>query len=59
MATRFTPAEAESQVPRVSGLCRRLGEPSIPYWHGVNEGFASRKTIDREFRDHHRGGPDH
>jgi hypothetical protein len=36
-------------------LCWRLGEPSIRFWHGVDEGFAKRKTIDRDFRDHHRG----
>jgi len=36
-------------------LCWRLGEPSIRFWHGVDEGFANRKRIDREFRDQHRG----
>lgn len=39
-------------------LCWRLGEPSIRFWHGVDEGFANRKAIDREFRDHHRGSPE-
>ena len=36
-------------------LCWRLGEPDIRFWHGVDEGFAQRKAIDRDFRDHHRG----
>jgi hypothetical protein len=36
-------------------LCWRLGEPAIEFWHGVDEGFAKRKAIDGDFRDHHRG----
>ncbi|PWU10438.1 MAG: DUF2203 domain-containing protein [Terriglobia bacterium] len=36
-------------------LCWKLGEPSIDWWHGTDEGFAGRKAIDQEFRDHHRG----
>jgi hypothetical protein len=36
-------------------LCWRLGEPSIQFWHGVDEGFSRRKAIDGDFRDHHRG----
>lgn len=36
-------------------LCWKLGEPAISYWHGVDEGFAGRKPIDQDFRDHHRG----
>jgi len=36
-------------------LCWKLGEASISYWHGVDEGFAGRKEIDQEFREHHRG----
>ncbi len=28
--------------------CWRLGEPEIRYWHGLAEGFAGRKPIDRE-----------
>jgi hypothetical protein len=36
-------------------LCWKLGEPAITYWHGVDEGFAGRKAIDQDFRDHHRG----
>lgn len=36
-------------------LCWKLGEPSISYWHGVDEGFAGRKEIDQDFREHHRG----
>jgi hypothetical protein len=39
-------------------LCWKLGEPSIEFWHGVDEGFAKRKMIDREFREHHRGSPE-
>lgn len=26
-------------------LCWRLGEPTIRYWHGLDEGFAGRKPI--------------
>lgn len=36
-------------------LCWKLGEPSIAFWHGVDEGFAGRKPIDQDFRDHHQG----
>ena len=36
-------------------LCWRLGETAIQFWHGVDEGFAKRKAIDQDFRDHHRG----
>lgn len=36
-------------------LCWKLGEPAIEYWHGVDEGFAGRKEIDQDFREHHRG----
>src|ERR1035438_6406247 len=38
-------------------LCWKLGEPRIEFWHGVEEGFSSRKAIDQDFRDHHRGDP--
>ena len=38
-------------------LCWKLGEPSIAYWHGVEEGFAGRKAIDEDFRSHHQGDP--
>jgi hypothetical protein len=34
-------------------LCWKLGEPSIGYWHGVEEGFAGRKPIDDDFLEHH------
>jgi hypothetical protein len=37
-------------------LCWKLGEPSIRFWHGTEEGFAGRKAIDQEFLDHHEGG---
>ena len=36
-------------------LCWKLGEPAIEYWHGVDEGFAGRKAIDQDFREHHEG----
>jgi hypothetical protein len=36
-------------------LCWKLGEPSIDWWHGTDEGFAGRKPIDSDFREHHRG----
>jgi hypothetical protein len=36
-------------------LCWKLGEPSIEFWHGVDEGFRGRKAIDQDFRDHHEG----
>jgi hypothetical protein len=38
-------------------LCWKIGEPSIAYWHGIDEGFAGRKAIDRNFREHHHGDP--
>lgn len=34
-------------------LCWKLGEPSIAWWHGVDEGFAGRKPIDRDFLESH------
>ncbi len=36
-------------------LCWKLGEASIAFWHGTDEGFAGRKAIDQDFRDHHQG----
>lgn len=36
-------------------LCWKLGEPAITWWHGVDEGFAGRKAIDQDFREHHQG----
>ena len=36
-------------------LCWKLGEPSIEYWHSVDQGFRGRKPIDRDFRDHLEG----
>jgi hypothetical protein len=36
-------------------LCWKLGEASIEFWHGVDEGFRGRKTIDRDFREHLEG----
>jgi hypothetical protein len=38
-------------------LCWRMGEAGIGFWHGVDEGFAGRKPIDRDFLDHHQGDP--
>jgi len=36
-------------------LCWKLGEASIAFWHGTDEGFAGRKAIDQDFREHHQG----
>jgi hypothetical protein len=36
-------------------LCWKLDETSIGFWHGIQEGFAGRKAIDRDFLDHHQG----
>ena len=36
-------------------LCWRMDEEGIEFWHGVHEGFAGRKGIDREFIANHRG----
>lgn len=36
-------------------LCWKLGESSITYWHGLQEGFRGRKPIDQDFLDHHMG----
>ena len=37
-------------------LCWKLGESSIGFWHGVDEGFRGRKPIDQYFIDHHKAG---
>ena len=39
-------------------LCWKLGESSIGFWHGTNEGFRGRKPIDQDFLAHHRGEPE-
>ena len=39
-------------------LCWKLGETAIGFWHGVDEGFAGRKPIDRDFLDRHGGESD-
>lgn len=36
-------------------LCWRLGESGIGFWHNVEDGFAGRQAIDREFIANHRG----
>jgi hypothetical protein len=36
-------------------LCWRMDEDSIRHWHGVHEGFAGRKDIDKDFLANHRG----
>jgi len=36
-------------------LCWKLGEDSIQYWHGTEEGFRGRKPIDDDFVKKHRG----
>ena len=28
------------------GLCFRLGEASVSYWHSQDEGFGSRRSLD-------------
>jgi hypothetical protein len=39
-------------------LCWKLGEDSIQFWHGTDEGFRGRKPIDEDFLKKHRGeGP--
>jgi len=40
-------------------LCWKLGERTIEFWHGLEEGFRGRKPIDRDFLDHHQGDPAH
>ncbi len=40
-------------------LCWKLEEPSIQFWHGVDEGFRGRKAIDQDFLDNHRGDSSH
>jgi hypothetical protein len=40
-------------------LCWKLGEPSIAWWHGTEEGFRGRRRIDSEFLATHRGGAAH
>lgn len=37
-------------------LCWKLGENRISFWHGVEEGFRGRKTIDQDFLDNLAGG---
>jgi hypothetical protein len=36
-------------------LCWKLGEETIEFWHGTDEGFRGRKAIDQDFLDHHDG----
>jgi hypothetical protein len=36
-------------------LCWKVGESSIEFWHGMDEGFRGRKAIDRDFSDHLEG----
>jgi hypothetical protein len=36
-------------------LCWKLGEDSIRFWHGLEDGFQGRKLIDREFIENHQG----
>jgi hypothetical protein len=38
------PCEVEGQIIL---LCWKFGEKAITHWHGVQEGFAGRKPIDR------------
>jgi hypothetical protein len=39
------PCEVEG---RTVLLCWKLGEKGITHWHGISEGFASRKPIDEK-----------
>jgi hypothetical protein len=36
-------------------LCWLMDEADIDHWHGINDGFAGRKPIDKNFVDNHRG----
>jgi len=36
-------------------LCWKLGESGIHFWHGVEEGFRGRKSIDQHFLKDHQG----
>ena len=36
-------------------LCWKLGESGIHFWHGVEEGFRGRKSIDQHFLRAHQG----
>jgi hypothetical protein len=36
-------------------LCWKLGEATIAFWHGLNDGFGGRKPIDQDFLDQHLG----
>jgi hypothetical protein len=36
-------------------LCWKLGEKTIDFWHGMDEGVRGRKAIDQDFLDHHQG----
>lgn len=36
-------------------ICWKLGESSIGFWHGLEDGFAGRREIDDEFRSGHQG----
>jgi hypothetical protein len=40
-------------------LCWKLGEDSIAFWHGADEGFRGRKPIDPDFLSQHRGESTH
>ncbi len=31
--------------------CWKLGEPSVQYWHGVNDGFAGRRPLRHELAE--------
>ena len=40
-------------------LCWKMGESGISFWHGMDEGFAGRKQIDRDFLENHQGDRAH
>ena len=41
----------ESQEEEVY-LCWKYGEKKVRFWHGLNEGFASRKPLARKVHPH-------
>jgi hypothetical protein len=41
---------AQSVESGLHDLARRMGEPSIEYWHTVEAGFQGRQPLDERFR---------
>ena len=40
----FTPGDALGDG-QVVNLCWKIGEDSIDYWHGLDEGYAKRRPL--------------